>query len=84
MVGMVILFTRNYENREQLHNLTHDIHSLRNPSLLIGVDHEGGRIQRFREEFTKIPSARSLGQLYDTDPQCAHNLTAACGFGDGL
>ena len=34
MVGMVILFTRNYENREQLHNLTHDIHSLRNPSLL--------------------------------------------------
>ena len=60
MVGMVILFTRNYENREQLHNLTHDIHSLRNPSLLIGVDHEGGRIQRFREEFTKIPSARSL------------------------
>ena len=48
MVGMVILFTRNYENREQLHNLTHDIHSLRNPSLLIGVDHEGGRIQRFR------------------------------------
>ena len=80
MVGMVILFTRNYENREQLHNLTHDIHSLRNPSLLIGVDHEGGRIQRFREEFTKIPSARSLGQLYDTDPQRAHNLTAACGL----
>jgi beta-N-acetylhexosaminidase len=66
MVGMVILFTRNYENREQLHNLTHDIHSLRNPSLLIGVDHEGGRIQRFREEFTKIPSARSLGQLYES------------------
>ena len=44
------------------------------------MDHEGGRIQRFREEFTKIPSARSLGQLYDTDPQRAHNLTAACGL----
>ena len=38
MVGMVILFTRNYENREQLHNLTHDIHSLRNPSLLMKAE----------------------------------------------
>ena len=77
---VVVSSDKCYENREQLHNLTHDIHSLRNPSLLIGVDHEGGRIQRFREEFTKIPSARSLGQLYDTDPQRAHNLTAACGL----
>ena len=80
LVGMVILFTRNYENLEQLRTLTHDIHALRNPPLLIGVDHEGGRIQRFREHFTKIPSMNSLGQLYDSDPQRAHGLSAACGF----
>lgn len=80
MVGMVILFTRNFESKEQLHNLTHDIHALRNPSLLIGVDHEGGRIQRFREEFTRIPSMNSLGKLYDKDPQRAHSLAAACGL----
>ncbi len=55
LVGMVILFTRNFENIEQLRTLTHDIHALRNPPLLIGVDHEGGRIQRFRQGFTMIP-----------------------------
>lgn len=80
MVGMVILFTRNFESKEQLHNLTHDIHALRNPSLLIGVDHEGGRIQRFRDEFTRIPAMHSLGQLYDKDAQRAQSLAAACGL----
>ncbi len=80
MVGMVILFTRNFENIDQLHNLTHDIHALRNPPLIIGVDHEGGRIQRFREGFTRIPSMNSLGQLYDKEPQRAHSLAAACGL----
>lgn len=80
LVGMVILFTRNFENLEQLRNLTHDIHALRNPPLLIGVDHEGGRIQRFRQGFTKIPSMRSLGEVYDKEPKKAHALTAACGF----
>lgn len=80
LVGMVILFTRNFESIEQLHNLTHDIHALRNPPLLIGVDHEGGRIQRFKDGFTKIPSMHSLGQLYDKDPKRAHALTAACGL----
>lgn len=80
LVGMVILFTRNFENIEQLRTLTHDIHALRNPPLLIGVDHEGGRIQRFRQGFTQIPSMKSLGELYDTDPQRAHALTGACGL----
>ena len=44
LVGMVILFTRNYENREQLTKLCHDIHAVK-PGLLIAVDHEGGRVQ---------------------------------------
>ncbi len=80
LIGMVILFTRNYKNPEQLRSLTHEIHSLRNPPLLIGVDHEGGRIQRFREGFTKIPSMKSLGKLYDKDPVRATSLTSACGL----
>lgn len=62
-VGGVILFARNFQDLAQLKALTSSIHALRpdNP-LLITVDHEGGRIQRFREGFTKLPSFRSLGE----------------------
>jgi len=49
LVGGAILFGRNYVSRTQLANLTHDIRSMRTPPLLIGVDHEGGRVQRFRQ-----------------------------------
>jgi beta-N-acetylhexosaminidase len=70
-VGGIILFTRNYESPEQLINLTNEIHALRAPPLMIAVDHEGGRVQRFREGFTKLPPMRELGDLYDTDPNAA-------------
>ena len=57
LVGAVILFARNYENREQLCALTRSIHQLRSPQLLIAVDHEGGRVQRFRTDgFSVLPS----------------------------
>ncbi len=59
-VGGVILFSRNFESIEQLEALTASIHRLR--PLLITVDHEGGRIQRFRDGFTALPSFRSLSE----------------------
>jgi beta-N-acetylhexosaminidase len=53
LVGGVILFGRNYESCQQLTALTTEIHALRQPSLLIAVDHEGGSVQRFRDEFIR-------------------------------
>ncbi|MDH4273562.1 MAG: beta-N-acetylhexosaminidase [Gammaproteobacteria bacterium] len=65
LVGGVILFTRNYESPEQLMALTSAIHQIRHPELLIAVDHEGGRVQRFRSGFTRLPSARAIGKLFE-------------------
>lgn len=70
-VGGVILFTRNYESLSQLKNLTSEIHSLKSPALMIAVDHEGGRVQRFRDGFTLLPPMRELGDLYDKNPRSA-------------
>lgn len=70
-VGGVILFSRNYRDPEQLAALTAEIHALRRPRLLIAVDHEGGRVQRFRDGFTRLPPMRRLGELWADDPAAA-------------
>ncbi|MGI9258082.1 MAG: beta-N-acetylhexosaminidase [Gammaproteobacteria bacterium] len=75
----VILFSRNYESGEQLERLVTSIHDVRDPPLLVAVDQEGGRVQRFVEPFTRLPPLRTLGHLYDVDVGRA--LTSARAFG---
>jgi beta-N-acetylhexosaminidase len=71
LAGGAILFSRNFESCAQLRALTASIRALRTPSLLICVDHEGGRVQRFREGFTAIPPMRTLGAVWDSDVSAA-------------
>jgi beta-N-acetylhexosaminidase len=78
--GGVILFSRNYETPEQLAALTADIDRLREPALMICVDHEGGRVQRFREGFSVIPPMRELGRLWDRDRAAARDAARAIAY----
>jgi len=78
--GGVILFARNYENPEQLSSLTTEIARLREPELLLCVDHEGGRVQRFREGFSAIPPMRTLGRLWDRDAAAAREAARAIAY----
>jgi beta-N-acetylhexosaminidase len=79
-VGGVILFARNYADRAQLALLTESIHALRHPPLLIAVDHEGGRVQRFRAGFTPLPPAANLGARLDRDGDSALEDARDCGL----
>jgi beta-N-acetylhexosaminidase len=80
LVGSVILFARNYVDRAQLRALVDAIHAVRSPALLIAVDQEGGRVQRFREGFSALPPLRRIGQAYDSEPQHGLSMARALGW----
>lgn len=78
LVGGIILFTRNYESREQLTHLCQSVRRASKSSLLIMVDQEGGRVQRFIPEFTRLSSMAVFGKLQDTAK--AAQLAQDCGW----
>ncbi|MBL8510955.1 MAG: beta-N-acetylhexosaminidase [Betaproteobacteria bacterium] len=80
LVGAVILFARNYQSPEQLMRLTASIRALRSPALIIAVDHEGGRVQRFKAGFTAIPPMRTLGLLWEKSPIDARDTAQHMGY----
>lgn len=80
LTGGVILFARNYKNRAQLTALTAAIHAAR-PGIVIAVDHEGGRVQRFKTDgFTHLPAMRKLGVLWDKDVLAASKAATDVGY----
>ncbi len=78
-IGGVILFTRNYQDIHQIKKLIGEIRMI-NPDLLIAVDHEGGRVQRFKEGFTHLPAMAKLGEVYDKYPENALEQAFSCGW----
>lgn len=80
LVGAVILFTRNFASIDQLVELVAAIRAARTPPVLITVDHEGGRVQRFRTGFTVLPAMRLIGYEYDRDPAAGRQLARQCGW----
>ncbi len=80
LVGGVILFSRNFVSPAQLCALTATIHALRDPALPIAVDHEGGRVQRFRDGFTRLPPMRALGAIYQRDSAAGLLAAEATGY----
>jgi beta-N-acetylhexosaminidase len=80
LVGGVVLFSRNYTDPAQLSALTAAIHAERSPPLIVAVDQEGGRVQRFREGFSRLPPARLIGHQYDLDPRTGLALARSIGW----
>tara|TARA_B100000768_G_C11255321_1_gene366109 strand:+ start:479 stop:1483 length:1005 start_codon:yes stop_codon:yes gene_type:complete len=79
LVGGIILFTRNFKNKVQLKKLIISIRKLKK-NLLIAVDHEGGRVQRFKDEFTNIPKMNNIGLIYQEDKHQANIIAKLTGW----
>jgi beta-N-acetylhexosaminidase len=80
LVGGVILFTRNYVDPDQLTEIVAGIHAVRSPPLIVAVDQEGGRVQRFQKGFTRLPPARLIGHAFDQDPKGGLELARRSGW----
>jgi beta-N-acetylhexosaminidase len=80
LVGGVILFTRNYADPEQLTQLVAAIHAERAPPLIVAVDHEGGRVQRFRAGFSALPPARRIGHEFELNARSGLELARRMGW----
>ena len=80
LVGGLIVFARNYASPEQLSSLCEAVHELRSPSLVIAIDHEGGRVQRCRDGFTRLPPMRKLGELWESAPDAAIEAAQSLGY----
>ena len=80
MVGGVILFARNYRDRPQLIDLVISIKAVKSPELIVAVDQEGGRVQRFKDSFVELPTARRYGEVFDKEYQKGLMCAAAGGL----
>jgi beta-N-acetylhexosaminidase len=80
LVGGVILFTRNYAGPDELTALVRAIHTARTPALIVAVDQEGGRVQRFRPGFSLLPPARRMGHEFDLNARAGLNLARSLGW----
>lgn len=78
--GGVILFSRNYQNPQQLSELVREIHALRRPRLIVAADQEGGRVQRFREGFQRLPAMGQLGEFYEQNSDHALGFARTVGW----
>ncbi len=79
-VGGIILFSRNFESVEQITTLVDEVHRLRSPRLLVSVDHEGGRVQRFHEGFSRIPAAAIYARVAKDNIDGARQLAEDAGW----
>lgn len=79
-IGGVVIFSKNFTSKEQIQGLISEIKALKSPGLLVCVDHEGGRVQRFKQGFTVLPPMHKLGELYDQNPELGLACAKACGY----
>lgn len=80
MVGGLIYFSRNFESHEQVAELSKEIRAVKQSDLLIAVDHEGGRVQRFRDGFSAIPAMGAIYPLANNEIDKAKELAEQCGI----